>query len=131
MSLQTFHDTKVRILPTIDSAITLIFSYRVTDEKRFRDYLQKVLPVTEADEPYMLEYEIYKNAEGIYIQHEVYADADALSKHFKLTAEGQADWAAATDLINLVALGDPPADWFETHQIPRSTAYSKFRSVAR
>ncbi len=87
--------------------------------------------MTEADEPYMLEYEIYKNADGIYVQHEVYADGAALSKHFNLTAEGQADFAAATDLINLVALGDPPADWFDTHQIPRSAAHSKFRSVAR
>jgi hypothetical protein len=118
-------------MPTIDSTITLIFSYRVTDEKRFQDYLEKVFPVTEVDEPYMLAYEIYQNPEGIYTQREVYADGDALAKHFTLTAEGQADFAAATDLINLVALGDPPADWFETHQIPRDVAYSKFKAVAR
>ncbi len=31
-------------MPTIDSAITLVFSYRVTDEERFQDYLEKVFP---------------------------------------------------------------------------------------
>jgi hypothetical protein len=118
-------------MPTVDTAITLIFSYRVSDEQRFQDYLDKVFPVTEADEPYMLEYEIYKNDDGVYTQHEVYLDGDALTKHFELTAEGQADWAAATEFINLVALGSPPEDWFATHNIPRNVAFAKFRSVAR
>lgn len=48
----------------------------------------------------------------------------ALSDHPELAAEGQADWVAATELINLVALGDHPADWLETRQIPRGTVYS-------
>lgn len=118
-------------MPTNDSAITLIFSYRVTDEKRFQGYLEKVLPVTEADEPYMLAYEIYQNVDGVYTQREVYADGNALAKHFELTAEGQADFGAATEIISLMALGTPPADWFETHQIPQNAAYAKFRAVAR
>lgn len=116
---------------TPDTAITLIFSYKVHDETLFQSYLEKVLPVTEADEPYMLAYEIYQNDEGVYTQREVYADGDALAKHFDLTADGQKDWAAATEILSFSALGNPPADWFTTHQIPSNAAFAKFRAVAR
>ncbi|MGO4249912.1 hypothetical protein AB4Y87_22135 [Paenarthrobacter sp. RAF54_2] len=106
-------------MPSPDTAITLIFSYTVHDKALFQSYLEKVLPVTEADEPYILAYEIFQNEEGVYTQREVYADGDALAKHFELTADGQVDFAAATEILSLIALGTPPAGWFETHQIPK------------
>lgn len=116
---------------TPDGSITLIFSYRVHDEALFQSYLEKVLPVTETDEPYMLAYEIFRNDEGVYTQREVYADDDALSKHFDLTADGQKDFGAATEILSLSALGTPPADWFTTHQIPSNAAFTRFRAVKR
>lgn len=114
-----------------DTAITLFFTYRVHDEALFQSYLEKVLPVTEADEPYMLAYEIFRNDEGVYAQREVYADGEALAKHFTLTAEGQKDWAAATEMISFSALGAPPSEWFQTHRLPSNVAFAPFRAVAR
>jgi quinol monooxygenase YgiN len=114
-----------------DNAITLLFSYRVHDEDRFQSYLDKVLPVTEADEPYMLAYEIFQNEAGVYMQREVYADGDALAKHFDLTADGQKDFAAATEVLSLTALGAPPAEWFTIHHIPTDAAFAKIRAISR
>jgi hypothetical protein len=79
----------------------------------------------------MLAYEIFQNDEGVYTQREVYADGDALAEHFDLTADGQKDFAAATEILSLSALGAPPADWFSTHQIPSTAAFTKLRAVAR
>jgi hypothetical protein len=111
--------------------ITLFFTYRVVHPELFESYLDKVLPVTETDEPYMLAYEIFRNDEGVYAQREVYADGDALARHFELTADGQRDWAAATEMLSFSALGTPPSEWFETHQLPRHVAFAPFRAVVR
>lgn len=119
------------MITTSDTTITLFFTYRVHDAALFQRYLDTVLPVTEADEPYMLAYEIFQNDQGVYAQREVYADGAALAAHFELTADGQNAWAGATELISFAALGTPPREWFETHHLPSSVAYAPFRAVAR
>lgn len=111
------------------STIDALFSYRVTDEARFQQYVDKVFPVTEADEPYVLSYEIFRGSDGTYYQHELYADEDAIWKHMEVTAAGQQDFAASTEMISVTMLGDLSDKFRESFGV--ETNYAPFRRVAR
>jgi len=107
------------------------FSYRVKPgmEERFQAYLDKVLPVTEAQEPYILSYEIFRGGDGTYFQHEHYENEDAIRKHLELTGSGQADFAASTEMILLTVVGEISQKFQDTYGI--GTNYTAFRQVAR
>jgi quinol monooxygenase YgiN len=74
-----------------NNPIDVIFRFRVKPGKLelYKQAIDFILPITEAKESYVLEYEIYKNAEGIYTQHERFADEAALHRHLEVTMDGQ------------------------------------------
>lgn len=111
------------------STIDALFGYRVTDDARFQQYLDKVFPITEADEPYVLGYEIFRGSDGTYFQHEHYENEDAIWKHMEVTAAGQEDFAASTEMISVTMLGDLSEKFKETFGV--ETGYTAFRQVAR
>jgi quinol monooxygenase YgiN len=98
-------------------------------ESRFQSYLDKVLPVTEAEEPYVLGYEIFQGDDGTYYQHERYESEDAIWKHMEVTASGQEDFAASTEMISVSMLGELSQKFRDTYGV--SVPYSPFRQVAR
>ena len=111
--------------------VDLIFRYRITDQARFDEYLAKVVPVTEVDEPYVLEYHLFRSEDGTMLQHERYENKAAIRRHMTVTAEGQADWAAATELLDLMAVGElSPAYWADFDG-PAVTKWSRFLEAAR
>jgi quinol monooxygenase YgiN len=120
-----------------DAAMTkqvdLIFRYRVKEDQRerFEQYLAKVVPVTESQEPYVLEYHIFRREDGTFLQHERYADEAAIHRHLEVTAEGQADWAAATELLDLMAVGELSQDFWDAYDSPLVSKYHRFREAAR
>ncbi|WP_229052441.1 hypothetical protein [Aeromicrobium sp. Leaf350] len=110
-------------------AVDAIFSYRVIDEARFQRYLDEVLPTTEQHEPYVLGYELFRSPEGVYYQHETYVDEAAIHQHMKLTASGQEDFAASTEMLSAVMLGEVSDEFREQYGI--ETQFLPFRSVQR
>ena len=112
-----------------NKTVDALFNYRVTDQARFQSYLDKVLPVTQADEPYVLGYEIFEGADGSYYQHELYEDEAAIGKHMTLTASGQEDFAASTEMISVSMLG-PVSDEFRK-QYGIDTEFKPFKAVIR
>lgn len=106
--------------------VDALFNYRVTDPTRFQAYLDKVLPVTEADEPYVLGYEIFQGADGTYFQHEKYENEAAIARHMELTASGQADFAASTKMISVSMLGPVSDEFREQHGI--DTEFTPFKA---
>jgi quinol monooxygenase YgiN len=119
----------------MSTEINNYFSYRIKPgmEERFQAYLDKVLPVTEAQEPYVLSYEIFQGSDGTYFQHERYENEDAVWKHMEVTASGQADFAASTEMISLVILGELSQKFRDTFgaDVDLGAEYLPFRQVAR
>jgi quinol monooxygenase YgiN len=64
-----------------NNPIDVIVRFRVKpgNLELYNQAIDLILPIAEAKEPYVLEYNIYKNAEGVYTQYERYADEAALS----------------------------------------------------
>jgi len=110
-------------------AVDTIFSFKVKDEELFKSYLDKVLPVTENEEPYVLLYDIFKDTDGIYYQHERYTDEDAVWKHMEVTASGQKDFAESTEMLSLKILGEVSDKFRETFGIKEKI--SPFKSIKR
>lgn len=113
--------------------VDLIFRYNVKpgEEQRFQAYLDKVFPVTEAQEPYVVEYQIFRQADGSYLQHERYESEEAVSRHLALTAEGQADFHASAEIIDVMAIGDLKQSFWTAFEGPYFTRYARFREVRR
>lgn len=115
------------------NAIDIVFRFKVKagEEERYQRAIDSILPITEEQEPYVLEYEIYRDADGVYTQHERYADEDAVHRHMEVTAPGQADWAAATDLEQVIVLGDMSEKFWNLYGGPHAKGYSPFRKIKR
>lgn len=109
--------------------VDALFNYRVTDQARYQSYLDKVLPVTQDDEPYVLGYEIFRGEDGSYYQHEFYENEEAIVKHMALTASGQEDFAASTEMISVSMLGPLSGEFRKQYGI--STEFTKFKAISR
>ncbi|MBA4025091.1 MAG: hypothetical protein C0482_22275 [Gordonia sp.] len=115
----------------MSTTVQALFTYRVKPgcEEQFQSYIDKVFPVTEANEPYVVGYEIFQNADGIYLQHETYENEDAIWKHMNVTASGQADFAASTELLSVQMLGSVSDKFRETYGHPE--VFGDFKRVTR
>ncbi|TDD34656.1 putative quinol monooxygenase [Saccharopolyspora elongata] len=115
----------------MSGVIDALFSYRIKPgmEDRYQAYLDKVLPVTEAQESYVLGYEIFRGDDGTYFQHERYENEEAIWKHMELTAIGQEDFAASTDMLSVSMLGELSQKFRDTYGI--GVSYTPFRQVTR
>ena len=80
--------------------IDVIVRFRVKpgNLELYKQAIDLILPIAEAKEPYVLEYNIYKNAEGVYTQYERYTDEAALHRHLEVTMDGQIKWAEAIEI---------------------------------
>ena len=116
-------------IDTTSSTVDSIFHYRVTDQARYQQYLDEVFPVTEGEEPYVLEYKIFRGSDGTMFQHERYENEDAVVKHMTRTASAQEDFAASTEFISLTMLGALSESIREAYGI--NTEFTPFRSVER
>lgn len=113
--------------------VDLLFTYRVNNgqEARFQDYLDLVPPLTEAQEPYVLEYELFRREDGTYLQHERYENETAIYKHLELTADGQKAWGEATELLSLDVIGDLSQKFWKSFDFPGVTSYQRFQAITR
>jgi quinol monooxygenase YgiN len=115
----------------MSTAIDALFNYRIKPgmEDRYQAYLDKVLLVTEAKEPYVLGYEIFRGDDGTYFQHERYENEDAVWKHMELTAAAQEDFAASTDMLSISMLGELSQKFRDAFGI--GISYTPFRQITR
>lgn len=111
--------------------IDMYFRYRIIDDARYADYLAIVLPLTEREEPYVLEYEMARGADGIVLQHERYENEDAIVKHLQVTAEGQKAWGESTELLDIRFVGELSEKFRTEYDTPLASWWTHFRAVAR
>lgn len=118
-------------MPTPDQ-IDVFFTYRVLDQDLFEKYVATVLPVTEKDEPYVLEYTLARGADGTILQHERYENEAAIARHLALTADGQKMWGESTELTNIRFVG-PLSKKFRTENAlgPMASWWDRYQSITR
>lgn len=89
-----------------DKTLIFIFSFIVKEENqaRYEEVLAKQLEITKK-EPGTLIYEIFKDENGVYCQHERYADEAACLKHVQNTSVQLQEWMQLTDVKQTIALG--------------------------
>ena len=90
-----------------------------------------ILSTAEAKEPYVLEYNIYNNAEGVYTQYERYADEAALHRHLEGTMDSQTKWAEAVKIEQVIILGDMSERFWNLYGNENTRGYSLFRKIDR
>jgi quinol monooxygenase YgiN len=118
-------------MPTTEQ-IDVLFTYRVLDQDLFEQYLAAVLPVTEKEEPYILEYTLARGADGTILQHERYENEEAIRHHLALTADGQKMWGESTELTDIRFVG-PLSEKFRTENAlePIASWWDRYQSVNR
>jgi hypothetical protein len=118
-------------MPTTDQ-IDFFFTYRVLDQDLFEQYVATVLPVTEKEEPYVLEYTLARSADGTVLQHERYENEEAIARHLALTADGQKMWGESTELLDIRFVG-PLSEKFRTENAlgPIASWWNRYQAVAR
>jgi quinol monooxygenase YgiN len=116
-----------------NNPIDVVFRFRVKPDKLelYKQAIDLILPIAEAKEPYVLEYKIYKNAEGVYTQHERFADEAALHRHLEVTMDGQIKWAEATEIEQVIVLGDMSERFWNLYGNENTHGYSLFRKIKR
>ena len=116
-----------------NDSIDVIVRFRVKPGKLelYKEAVDFILSTAEAKEPYVLEYNIYKNAEGVYTQYERYADEAALHRHLEGTMESQINWAKAIEIEQVIVLGDMSEHFWNLYGSENTHGYSLFRKIKR
>ena len=116
-----------------NNPIDVVFRFRVKPDKLelYNQAIDLILPIAEAKEPYVLEYNIYKNAEGVYTQYERYADEAALHRHLEVTKDGQIKWAETIEIEQVIVLGDMSEHFWNLYGSENTHGYSLFRKIKR
>ena len=113
--------------------IDVIVRFRVKpgNLELYKQAIDLILPIAEAKEPYVLEYNIYKNAEGVYTQYERYTDEAALHRHLEVTMDGQIKWAEATEIEQVIILGDMSEHFWNLYGNENTHGYSLIKKIKR
>ena len=116
-----------------NNSIDVIVRFRVKPRKLelYKQAIDFILPTAEAKEPYVLEYNIYKNAEGVYTQYERYTDEAALHRHLEGTMDSQIKWAEAVEIEQVIVLGDMSERFWNLYGNENTHGYSFVRKIKR
>lgn len=108
--------------------IICIFSFKVKQENEtaYQNMLDTVLEKVQ-NEPGTLMYEIFKDKDGVYCQHERYANEAALWEHVQNTAPELQQWFEFTEIQQLIILGDISDKMIETYNVKEY--YTPFKRV--
>lgn len=87
--------------------IIFIFSFIVKPEnqERYEASRKKSMEITKGEDGTLL-YEVFRDKNGVYCQHERYANEEALWVHMQNTAESLAEWFAVAEIKQIITLGN-------------------------
>ena len=116
-----------------NNPIDVIVRFRVKPGKLeiYKQSTDLILSTAEATEPYVIESNIYKNAEGVYTQYERYADEAALHRHLEGTMDNQVKWAETVEIDQVIILGDMSERFWNLYGNENTHGYSLFRKIMR
>lgn len=114
-----------------NSKIDLIFRFTVKkgQEALYEETLQKQLAITAEKDPGVISYEIFKNDDGSYCQHEHYENEEAILIHMKNTERELEVWSQITEITQIFALGNLSEAYLK--QYPEIVNFRTYRQVVR
>ncbi|WP_432013594.1 antibiotic biosynthesis monooxygenase [Streptomyces cucumeris] len=110
-----------------------LFHYRVKPgkEELFESAVERIFSATEAGQPYVFICELYQAPDGSYYQVERYENEEAVWKHMEIGAEPEADWAEATEILQLTMLGNLTQKFRDHFLEGEGTKFKPVRAVKR
>lgn len=110
--------------------LVFIFSFKVSEanEAAYQEMLAQTLEITKKEEGTLM-YEIFKDKNGVYCQHERYANEEALIAHAQNTATQLQQWFALTEVQQIISLGNISDAVIEQYQLKE--VYSPFKRVEK
>lgn len=96
-----------------NKTVDMVFSFIVKEgmQERYDNVIKESMTFAKSEEGTLV-YEIFKDENGTYCQHELYADEQACILHCTNTAKQLEEWFQIVELKSLVALG-PLSDEFK------------------
>lgn len=115
----------------MNKKVDFFFRFTVAAEKqaRYEHVVAEQLEISK-NEAGTLVYDIFRNSNGSYCQHEQYADEAALLTHTSNTATQLAEWMSLTELQQVIALGPLSDATIAQYQL-QDGHYLPFQSVDR
>ncbi len=110
--------------------LIFIFSFTVLAEKEesYQKILAETLEITKDEEGTLL-YEVFKDENGVYCQHERYANEAACLAHVQNTHVQLQQWFELTDVKQTIALGEISDAFKEQFQLKEH--YKPFKYVEK
>lgn len=98
--------------------IDFIFSFEVSSEnqQRYDEVRQEQFAITKQEEGTLL-YEVFKDENGLYCQHERYADEAAALAHVQNTAKQLEEWFQLVNLKQVISLGKLSEEYKQQFQL--------------
>lgn len=98
--------------------ISIIFTYTVADENlaRYEEIRKQGLEVSESETGTLM-YEIYKDDNGLYCQHERFASEADFIIHAQNTAESTQEWYSLVEMKSVMALGNISDEFKQQFQL--------------
>lgn len=102
------------------------FTVKPENEAAYQEMLKETFAITK-NESGTLMYEIFQDENGVYFQHERYADETAVWTHVQNTAKQLQQWFEYTEMKQLIVLGNVSDKFKEQYQVKE--VYAPFKRV--
>lgn len=98
--------------------VVFIFSFAVPAEnqKRYDEVREEQFAISKSEEGTLL-YEVFKDDNGVYCQHERYANEEAAWIHIKNTQAQLQEWFGLVELKQVISLGNLSDTYKEQFQL--------------
>ncbi|GAB3742728.1 putative quinol monooxygenase [Spirosoma lituiforme] len=106
------------------------FTVKPEDQTLYEQTLAKQLAITK-DEPHVLGYEVFRQADGSYLQHERYVDEAGIWLHVQNTMEPLTVWSSIATTTHMMVLGPVGPDFKQKSGLDNVVNYQHFAEVPR
>ncbi|MCT4629041.1 antibiotic biosynthesis monooxygenase [Winogradskyella sp.] len=98
--------------------VIFVFSFEVKPEnqERYDEVRQQQFEISKSEKGTLL-YEVYRDENGVYCQHERYANEAAAALHIQNTAEQLQEWYTLVELKQVISLGQLSDAYKEQFQL--------------
>lgn len=98
--------------------VIFIFSFTVPEEnqKRYDEVREEQFAISKSEEGTLL-YEVFKSEDGVYYQHERYANEEAAWIHIQNTQNQLQEWFGLVELRQVISLGELSDKYKEQFQL--------------
>lgn len=110
--------------------VICVFSFTVKpeNEEAYQKMLAETFAITKNESGTLL-YEVFKDENGIYCQHERYADENAVWTHVQNTSTQLQQWFELTEMEQIITLGTVSDTFKEQFQLKE--VYAPFKRVEK